>query len=154
MYNTSDATINLNGLISGGNGDSGSTILSNVYVPPGEYALLAARSDSSQNGGMENVDYQYSYFEMNMDHQFDNVTIGNGIVEIDSVTYNTNTIGGDYPANAGQSLNLSEEQMTTSGNDSASVWYLLLMEKNGLVFLIRRRDRTCRLLRLHLSYKR
>ena len=58
IYNNTSDTVNLNGLILQDNGGEQITVSGTVNVASGDYIVLGARTNQSQNGGAD-VDYQY-----------------------------------------------------------------------------------------------
>jgi len=103
IYNASDATIDLGGLVIKDDGSDSHTIAGSVLVSAGGYALLARNGDSGTNGGLPTVDHVYSGFDLaNGD---DEVVIMDGATEIDRVAYDG---GPSFPDPSGASMYLTD----------------------------------------------
>jgi hypothetical protein len=117
IYNTTAASVDLQGLIVSGRGSF--TIEQSITVPAGGYAVLAVNGSSGSNGGLPVVDYVYSYDDMELNNRTGIVTIGNGAGTIDSVSY---SIEAGFPAPWGATLNLDPGYVDTISNDESHRW--------------------------------
>ncbi|MEC7985423.1 MAG: MopE-related protein, partial [Myxococcota bacterium] len=123
VYNNTSGSVNLNGLeINGSAADGGDTVSSDIYVAPGGYALFAARLNSTDNGGMTNVDYQYNRNNMQLNDNGDVMSISFNGTTFDSVSYITVDAGGSFPSSVGKAFNLSSTTLDATSNDNASNW--------------------------------
>lgn len=123
IFNTTSGSVNLNGLeIVGSGADAGDVVDSDIYLGPGEYAVLAARKSAFDNGGISNVAFQYNRNDMKMYNNGDLVGIAFNGTTFDSVTYITTAVGGDFPTATGNSINLASASFSESANDTGSNW--------------------------------
>ncbi|MDO6692925.1 ExeM/NucH family extracellular endonuclease [Aliiglaciecola sp. 3_MG-2023] len=101
VLNTGVIAANLNGWVLRDNDFDSHTIVGDVYVPAGTYAVLAINSDSETNGGMD-VLYQYSGFTAANGGDEVVLVRPNGDIE-DIVEYDG---GPDFPDPNGASMTL------------------------------------------------
>jgi len=116
LYNTSASSININGLEVSSSNNTGFTVTDSIVVPAGGYTLLNVRESYNVNGGT-NADYTYDYTTMNFGLS-DNITLSNGLVTLDSVTYSRFS----WAITGGKSLSLTPSAHTSSQNDSSAFW--------------------------------
>ena len=108
IYNNSGDSVDLNGLILSDQTGESISINASITIADGDYALLAARINSTQNGGMSNVDYQYNRNSFRLNPSDAIVLSNSGGTTIDSVVYNTTS---SHPSSVGKSLNLSSMEI-------------------------------------------
>jgi len=114
LYNSSDSTIQLKGLIIRDGGRDWHVIDpdNDLLIAPGSFAVLGRSADSTENGGYM-PDYVYSNFQLsNSDDEV--VLAGSGETVIDSVAY-----GPGWPLERGASLELISPD---SDNSDPSSW--------------------------------
>jgi hypothetical protein len=116
IYNTSSASLNLNGLVINSAGNSGHTISSDVVVAAKGQVLLNVCSGSGLNGGTVG-DYIYNYSDVSLWGTDSLSLVANGTT-LDSVSYNF------YANNLenGKSLSLAPSLLNINDNDNASSW--------------------------------
>ena len=119
IYNTTNSAISLNGLTLS-SGETDNTINTNITVLPGDYAVLAARSNTNVNGGVT-ADYAYTYGNLVL-YKTDSISISVGATTIDTFSWNKNVL---VPT-AGVSYNLTPSAATATNpgtqNDNSANW--------------------------------
>ncbi len=114
IYNNTADTVDLNGLVVSCGGNNGFTLTGSSLVAGGATALFSVRSNDGVNGGMTNVDVEYSYGDCSFNYT-DSLSIGDGSTTFDSVSWTSS-----YPFSAGVSMTLGT--LSATANDSASSW--------------------------------
>lgn len=107
IHNTTNNTVDLQGLVVGGNTDTGFTVSSQVLVDAQGYAVFAVRSGASENGGLT-VDYTYAYSTLSFAYA-DTLSISYGSTTFDSVSFTT-----QYQIFPGASMYSSSLNATTN----------------------------------------
>ena len=116
IYNASASDINLNGMTVSDGASESFIVESDVVLSAGGYVVFAARSSSSENGGISDVDYTYNRGAFKLDF-VDTITLKYSTTTFDSVSY---SISDDFPYTAGASLTLGTLDATS--NDSGVNW--------------------------------
>ncbi len=118
VYNSSDAAIDMMGMIVRDDGTNSFTISSSLIVPSHGYVVLGNNDDQGTNGGVQ-VDYDYgSQFQLaNSDDEVIIETAGSEI--IDEVWYDG---GPDFPDPTGASMSLDPSKYNVTDNDDGSNW--------------------------------
>ena len=114
IYNNTAETVDLNGMVVSCGGNAGFTVSGSTLVNAGSNALLSVKANSGTNGGMSNVDIEYSYTSCSFAYT-DSLSIGVGGTTFDSVTWTS-----DYPFSSGSSMTLGT--LDASSNDFAGAW--------------------------------
>jgi hypothetical protein len=117
VYNNSGFDVDLNGLIFNSSNEAGFTIGESLIITDGSYIALGAESDSSLNGGMTTISFEYNYNTFAFGN-YEVITISDGSTTFDSVSYGINT----HPVVAGKSMILDNDKLTTIGNDTGGNW--------------------------------
>ena len=91
VYNNSGDVVDIDGLAVNCGGNAGFSVSGTTYVNNGERALFAVRSNSLTNGGMTNVDVEYSYADCSS-YYADSLNITFGSTTFDSVSWTS-----DFP---------------------------------------------------------
>lgn len=116
IYNTTSASVDLNGLVINGKSGETQTVSSSVIVAAGDYALFGVKS--TNNGGIGMPDYVYSR-SLNRFDGGDKLSIAYGSVTFDSLTWTTS---GDFHPTTGYSLSLDPRKLDGVLNDDADYW--------------------------------
>ena len=90
IHNTLGVEVDINGLVVNTSNEAGFTVNQSIIVPAGGYVVLGASSNSGNNGGNGNVDFQYSYSSFKLGKN-DSVTISDGSTTFDTVSYTAST---------------------------------------------------------------
>ena len=114
VYNNSGSVVDIDGLTVGCGGNTGFTVSGTTYVSNGDRALFAVRSNSQTNGGMSNVDVEYSYSDC-ASYYTDSLSIKFGSTTFDSVSWTS-----DFPFSSGNSMTLGI--LNATANDSSGNW--------------------------------
>ncbi len=116
LYNPTDRTYNLYGLIIKDNDRDYHIISSNLTILPMSYIVLCRNNNSSKNGGIM-CDYEYSNFKLS-NTEDEIILMHNDGTIIDKVYYNKN----NWIIPNGASLNLDPDTFDSSLNDNPSNW--------------------------------
>ena len=116
ITNASAYDINLAGAVLLDLDGDWATVATDVWISPGEYAVLAADADPLINGGVD-VDYAYGdgWYLSNTD---DEIVINHHGVELDRVVY----ADPDWPDGEGQSMSLDPNHHDAAANDDSTHW--------------------------------
>ena len=114
VYNNSGDVVDIDGLTVNCGGNAGFSVSGTTYINNGEQALFAVRSNSLTNGGMTDVDVEYSYADCSS-YYTDSLSITFGSTTFDSVSWTS-----DFPFSPGSSMTLGT--LDASANDSAGNW--------------------------------
>ena len=116
IFNTSNISLNVNGLQVSSTGNNGFTVNSDVIVPAKGYAVFTARSEKTLNGGVI-TDYAYSYSDISFGNS-DNLSISYNGTTFDTVAYVRST----WNVTEGFALNLTPSLFNATSNDNKSNW--------------------------------
>ena len=114
IYNNTSDTVDLDGLTVSCGGNNGFTVSGENLITSGESILFSVKNNSTTNGGMTNVDVEYSYADCAFTYN-DSLSIGFGVTAFDSLSWTS-----DYPFSSGNSMTLGN--LSATANDSASNW--------------------------------
>ena len=116
IYNNSGSDINLNGLVVTDGVSDSFGITEDIVVEAGDYAVLAARAASSDNGGIDNVAFAYDRTSFRLNN-YDSIELynTNGTL-FDSVTYSPYD---GFDMSAGASMMLAD---LDAANDAGVYW--------------------------------
>ena len=117
IHNTLGVEVDINGLVVNTSNEAGFTVNQSIIVPAGGYVVLGASSNSGNNGGNGNVDFQYSYSSFKLGKN-DSVTISDGSTTFDTVSYTAST----FPISGGAAMILNTGSLDSTSNDTASNW--------------------------------
>ena len=119
VYNNTGYAINLYGL---GVGDSTGTLFTvddDLIVSTGSYVVFAANSDPDNNGGVEDVGWDYPAGDFGLPNSEGEIYLYTGSTKIDSVVYDN---GVNFPDPTGASLALKNAKLTSTSNDTGTNW--------------------------------
>ena len=117
VYNASAVTISMCGWEIADDDGETVTMLDDVVVLPGEYALFVRDSVTTRNGGLT-PDYAWSTAgTLQMGNSGDEVVLYNDGALMDRVAYTTS-----FPSTAGYSLTLDPDALDAASNDTAANW--------------------------------
>jgi predicted nucleic acid-binding Zn ribbon protein/regulation of enolase protein 1 (concanavalin A-like superfamily) len=118
VYNTTNATIDLNGWRISDAGSDNHVINGTVNVPANGYALLMRNGNSATNGGLT-ADYVYGT-SISLANGDDEIILSSSTnVEIDRVEYDG---GPNWPDPTGASMSLNPSAFTATANDDFNNW--------------------------------
>jgi len=115
VYNTTGASIDMQGWVISDAGSDSHTIATSVVVPSMGYAVFGRDETFADNGGV-NVNYEYSGIFMS--NGADEVQIECSGAMIDAVAYTD----GAFPDTAGASMELSTNAYTSVANNEGANW--------------------------------
>jgi hypothetical protein len=121
LYNTTNESYNLNGLQISSSGDSGHTISSDVNIPAKGYVVISVKTSPAENGGIDNVSYAYPYSGIRLLGD-DSLSLSNGAVTLDTVTFQRFSPHWPGTTEAGQSSSLTPSLLDSTSNNSLSSW--------------------------------
>ncbi len=117
VYNTSDRTLILNGLvISSGAQEHQVTDLALVLLEPGDFFIFASNDDDTTNG---DVEVGYVYDVVSLSNEDDDIALSAGAVLIDSMTWDN---GVTLPDPDGASFGTDYGNYDATLNDDVSIW--------------------------------
>ena len=116
IYNTTGNPIDMASFDIFDDGSDSFTVASSVVVPANGYVVFARNADSSANGGIQNVDYEYGT-GMFLSNSGDEIVISCNGVEIDRINYD-----GSWPGSNGVSAELSTTTLNATDNDDPANW--------------------------------
>ena len=118
VFNTSDKTLLLNGMIISDNGSNSHTINSDqdILIGPGVYLIFARSEETSENGGISS-DYIYSNFTLGNSEDEIVISLPDETV-IDQITYTA-----DWPLYSGASCELSPAFDFSLENNDWQHWH-------------------------------
>ncbi len=117
LYNSTDNTIDLDGLELGTADGTSVTVLGSVEVAALGYAVLGISDDTTINGGVT-IPYAYGW-SLPFDGTTDTLTLSYDGLTIDEVAYDG---GADFPDPTGASLSLDGAILDSSDNDDGANW--------------------------------
>jgi hypothetical protein len=115
VYNPTEESFDLNGLVIKDNGDDSHPISSSILIAPTSYVVLCRNDNTTENGGLT-CDYEYSGFILG--NEDDEVIIMSGETVIDGVYYD----GVNFPNPTGTSMNLDPDTFDAVSNDDGANW--------------------------------
>jgi hypothetical protein len=114
VYNPTDTAINMKNWVIMDDGADFHTISKDLYVQPGDFAVLGINADELTNGGVT-CDYQYSSFRI-VNFGGDEIVLGFGGAPIDRVSYP------GWAVLEGRSLQLHPDAFDRNWNDLLENW--------------------------------
>ncbi len=118
IYNASGGEVDLENLVVSDGASQTFTVSSSVTVAAGEYAVLAVRASSSENGGIT-PDYTYDIGDFSLSSGTDTVEISFGATVFDTITYDNGTT---FPDPLGSSMSLNPSALDATSNDTGGNW--------------------------------
>jgi hypothetical protein len=117
IFNAGDGDVDMEGYIIKDNDGNSFTIEGNLTILSKEHLLFANNTTSSENGGMNNVDYEYNSFTLT--NGSDQVILTKpDSTEIDRVEYDD---GATFPDPTGASMTLNMNEL--NNNNDGSNWF-------------------------------
>ncbi|MDG1478062.1 MAG: lamin tail domain-containing protein, partial [Myxococcota bacterium] len=117
VYNASGLYIDIDGVVIDSSIES-VAISNETLLRPGDYAIIAARSNPSVNGGLSDVDYRYIYGSELRLRTTDTLALSFGITTIDDVSWNPT----DYDGGSGVAEQLNSGFTSATDNDDSTRW--------------------------------
>lgn len=121
VYNASDRTLTLNGVIvSSSVDDDWHQITSNeaISLAPGEFAVLGSNGEMDTNGHVP-VDYVYDHEDLGLSNEFDGLVLEADGITLDMVEWDD---GATFPDPTGASLSLDPTYFDITANDNGDYW--------------------------------
>ena len=117
IFNAKSGEVDLDGLFIEDDGTDSFTITGELLVPSGGYVLLSINADSTTNGGLPTVDYEYS--GMTLDDTTDEIRLltSDGGTLIDEVLFDDTA----FPTTSGDSMSL-DRGFDDLDNDTGANW--------------------------------
>jgi hypothetical protein len=121
VYNASDETLILNGLIIYSTMDGDYHVVTStdlLIVEAGEYFVFARSDNPFENGGLENVGYAYGS-DVNLANESDGLVIEADGLVLDIVAWDD---GATFPDPNGSSMSLDPSYLDPTANDNGEWW--------------------------------
>ncbi len=121
VYNASDETLILNGLVIYSTVDSDYHVVDSdelLIVEAGEFFVFARSDNPFENGGVENVGYAYGS-EINLSNEVDGLVLEADGLVLDTVTWDD---GASFPDPNGASMSLDPTYLDPIENDNGDWW--------------------------------
>jgi len=119
IYNASGADVDLDGLVVSSTVSTATsfTVSGALSLVDGGYVVLGNNADAATNGGVT-VDYEYGSAFSNLVNSGDDLTLNNGSIDIDSVSWEC----GGFRSAPGAAMALDVTLLTAADNDSYDSW--------------------------------